>query len=760
MGRMEPERRERWIDIGRVIALMLVAAAIGAVMLDFRLDDSFITYRYARNIAQGVGFVYNAGEPVLSVTNPLYTVLLAIGGLFTPNLPLLGNVLGAAAIGLGGWVMSALARPSGRFAAWGAGLFYVGFPLLWLALGMETPLYLLLGLLAVWLYGREKFNLAALTLGLATLARPDGLVLAVVLAVYDLLTRRRLPFAAGGVYLAALAPWILWATAYFGSPVPGTLAAKGAQAALGITGFAPGITFLGGLDLLALALLEQTWLWVAVGVVALYGLLAVYRERWALLLMAWGAWHLVGYVVLGTAPYRWYYAPLVPGLAALFGLGVEWLAGHLRAWRKALGVGLAMAFLVGASGWSLYLIDETPRREAAFLFTHGVEMLPTVDWDIYREAGEWLRENTPPEAQVGVAEVGQLGYWAERPMIDYLGLLQPDITHALARRDIYWWLPHTMPDYLVLSGAEGAALYGYSLAGDVWFNASYAEVARFEDDRYLRSPMVVYERIGERRPLTEAAFGVHIFPEGITLNRMLTDFSLNPLEESRVVRVCLEWYLEARVDAPQHVVVRILSRDGQVLAGQSDRTLDLSTWPLHRLVTTYHTFELMTALPPGAYDVAVGVGPTDGDLVWQPVALARIPLRETAAIGGLSGAQETLGEITLVGYRLARRDESLEVTLLWEAAEPPSADYVVFIHVLDGDGQIAAQMDSEPRGGSYPTTIWGVGERVPDTVELDLTGLAPGDYEVRVGLYRQGGERLQTEEGADNILIGRISITD
>jgi hypothetical protein len=43
-------------------------------------DDPYITYRYARNIATGQGFVYNPGERVLSTTTPLFTLLLA--GLF------------------------------------------------------------------------------------------------------------------------------------------------------------------------------------------------------------------------------------------------------------------------------------------------------------------------------------------------------------------------------------------------------------------------------------------------------------------------------------------------------------------------------------------------------------------------------------------------------------------------------------------------------------------------------------------------------
>ena len=48
-----------------------------------------------------------------------------------------------------------------------------------------------------------------------------------------------------------------------------------------------------------------------------------------------------------------------------------------------------------------------------------------------QETGEWLDKNTPPDATVGVAEVGQIGFYARRYMTDYLGLLQPAVA-ALA----------------------------------------------------------------------------------------------------------------------------------------------------------------------------------------------------------------------------------------------------------------------------------------------------------------------------------------
>ncbi|MBZ0295216.1 MAG: hypothetical protein K8L99_21815, partial [Anaerolineae bacterium] len=62
--------------------LLLLSLAIWLLLMhQFRLDDSFITYRYARNLAQGQGLVYNQGDAVLSTTAPLYAMLLALGSL-------------------------------------------------------------------------------------------------------------------------------------------------------------------------------------------------------------------------------------------------------------------------------------------------------------------------------------------------------------------------------------------------------------------------------------------------------------------------------------------------------------------------------------------------------------------------------------------------------------------------------------------------------------------------------------------------------
>src|SRR5215210_5968342 len=87
-------------------ALFTAAACAGLLFLIWlrlhqppnTVDDAYITFRYARNLATGVGFVYNAGERVLGTTTPAYAMLLAalsrLAGFYDyPRLALMVNAL-------------------------------------------------------------------------------------------------------------------------------------------------------------------------------------------------------------------------------------------------------------------------------------------------------------------------------------------------------------------------------------------------------------------------------------------------------------------------------------------------------------------------------------------------------------------------------------------------------------------------------------------------------------------------------------------
>ncbi len=95
-----------------------------------------------------------------------------------------------------------------------------------------------------------------------------------------------------------------------------------------------------------------------------------------------------------------------------------------------------------------------------------------------------------------------------------------------------------------------------------------------------------------------------------------------------------------------------------------------------------------------------------------------------------------LGEaIRLPGYDLEQTGEALEVTLHWQAEHTPEADYTVFVHLLDEEGNLVAQHDGPPCEGSYPTSWWLPEQVIIDRHTIQLTEPIDGLARLLIGLY-------------------------
>ncbi|MCL7455281.1 MAG: hypothetical protein M8467_19775 [Anaerolineae bacterium] len=420
-----------------VVGLLIVATLLlGLALQPLAVDDAYVTFRLARNLASGKGFTYNAGQAILSTTAPMYALILSAGARLGPDLPSLANALSAMALGTGAILLFALGRREGHPGLGAlAGLFYVLYPLLWLCLGLETGFFLALGLAAILSYRSGRPYLAAILLALATLTRGDGLILAGVLALDwasgwsgwgRLLRGRAAPadrpgpavvVAAAAVYVMVMVPLLAWLTWRFGSPVPATLATKQAQVELGISGFYAHTTYLEGIGLLVRARVEQSLLYLLFVPAVMAGVVSMWqRARWLRLIAGWGLPHLAAYSALGVTPYYWYYAPAVVALLCLAAAGVvegarwagRWASRDARLVRLGFGglwaLGLVVA-LVG-SDWAMIQALEGPVPPPDDLVS---KVLPEAKAGVYAQAGQWLATHTPQEATVGVTEVGS---WA------------------------------------------------------------------------------------------------------------------------------------------------------------------------------------------------------------------------------------------------------------------------------------------------------------------------------------------------------------
>ncbi|MEM1029329.1 MAG: hypothetical protein AAGN82_03215 [Myxococcota bacterium] len=75
----------------------LVCAAKMWVLSPHTTDDAYISFRYARNLADGLGLVYNEGQRIEGYTNFLWTVLLALVDVVGLDPVVMAKVIGAAA---------------------------------------------------------------------------------------------------------------------------------------------------------------------------------------------------------------------------------------------------------------------------------------------------------------------------------------------------------------------------------------------------------------------------------------------------------------------------------------------------------------------------------------------------------------------------------------------------------------------------------------------------------------------------------------
>src|SRR5262249_51186252 len=147
-------------------------------------EDFFITLRYTENLASGLGFVYNPGEPVLGTTTPLYTLILAVFVRLHLDPTLCGKLLCIAADGLSCWCAARLGKTLGRpLEGLAAALCLAVAPinLTEATKGMEASLVAAAGA-AAWTAWMERREVPAwVAAALLVLLRIDGAVLAALL---------------------------------------------------------------------------------------------------------------------------------------------------------------------------------------------------------------------------------------------------------------------------------------------------------------------------------------------------------------------------------------------------------------------------------------------------------------------------------------------------------------------------------------------------------------------------------------------------
>ncbi|HBL27239.1 MAG TPA: hypothetical protein DD490_10430 [Acidobacteria bacterium] len=457
-----------------------LAAALAAGFWGFSYDDAFITYRYAKNWADGAGLVYNPGEHVLGTTAPGYALLLGVlSALSGLSVPAWGTLLAIASLAAAGWVLwSALAAapPVVRTAL---PLLFVTSALLFRwnveMFGAEAFPVVALGVAAAHLaLDRRRPVAAGLLAAAAMICRLDAGLLAALLGLELWRERRRFPWAFALAGLLPLALFLGWLQADFGAVVPETMAAKQLRLPLPAGGdisynlrawrwlwrSAPGAA---GIVLLGLALWS-----LAEGAYAALRRRSVPAGRLAAVTALWLLAHEITYRLLGIPFAPWYHLSLANGLLAAAAAGAVLITRRLlgrpgAAWAPAAAAILFLPLLVPSITW----------------VTRQWGRPPDPRWAGYVEAARIVRQTG---GSVAAVEIGFLGYFSEAPVLDLMGLVSPEAREARRSGTLADLVARKRPDYLL----DATLFRGQILApllADPRIATSYREVAEIPDGR-------------------------------------------------------------------------------------------------------------------------------------------------------------------------------------------------------------------------------------------------------------------------------------
>ena len=413
-------------------------------------DDSYISLRFAQNLADHGILSFDGVNWSTGATSPLHVAILALLIKYGAVPLMAGIVVGvishmalAVAVYALTWAIyrNQLAAVLASFA-----VSFMAFTALDAGNGLETSMFMALvtAAMATYFLARRWYSklVAGLLIGFAVLTRPEGAFLLPAIFLYRFLAREpgepllffvRDAFilcAPGAAALGGMAGLSLWVNGSIG----GTASAKLSFFQENALPFEEKLSIAS--DNIALFLAPVMTL-IAVGAVAA-------RRREMILVALWWAPVLVFYTLLfpgGLTHYFYRYQhPVLPFIAVLAGAGVAMLLTH--AWRGNFVAKLAVVaglVLVIVPVWNQYERWREVYRDSSY------ETLVDLE-GMVRD----LNTIIAPDETLATHDIGAIAYYGNFKVVDLVGLVNPDVIPYHKEREVEKYVEETRPDYLLV----------------------------------------------------------------------------------------------------------------------------------------------------------------------------------------------------------------------------------------------------------------------------------------------------------------------
>ena len=422
-----------------LVSIAVTIYIINSLLLwNFELDDALIYARYIENFTQGNGLVYNPGERVNGLTSPLFAYLaipvtLVIGD--SRDAIMLVSVLAMAGSTLVFYQLLNQMLDDSTAAAVSALLACMAVAS-YINQGMETSLFVLVFAVCLQLYFRDAHRWLGVALGLLILTRPEGVLLVPALAINTHVFKRAWPdWRCYLLPTLMVAAQITFNGLYYGEVLQSSGVAKIYQGQSGLW----------AADHFLLRLLLQFSFgflhngnWIVMGILLVCAGCSVFvrsAKQYLLLTLVFLCIYTAFYLVLRIPSQNWYYGIYFSLFWSYVAIGLAAIASRLTKEFRGAFYGTLIASLLLLFIW----------QEPSILRTYGA----TVRQD-YRAIGQWLAVNTPSDSSIAMVEIGTVGWYSEREVVDILGLVSPGLSELIARGELTGWTDVYQPDYMLV----------------------------------------------------------------------------------------------------------------------------------------------------------------------------------------------------------------------------------------------------------------------------------------------------------------------
>lgn len=394
---------------GLGIILIILLLHISYFNFDHTIDDAYISFRYAKNLIQGYGLVYNPGEQVEGYTNLLWVLLVAPFIFLGQDPGYISNIFSiifACFIVL--ITFSIAKRLIGTMGAFAAALFLVfnASFIIWITGGLETTLFGFLLILSIFLFFKEKFLLSGLVFGLSYLTRPEGLLFAFIAACF-LLAKRNIKGALLFLFpfLSIFFSHFLFRFFYYHELLPNTFYAKVVPSNLQ---YQQGISY-------------TKWFFITnFGIFSIFLFVFLFnciKESWVLYLLVSASFFSFYITFVGgdSFPCFRFYAPVIPFFSLLIGASFKESLYVLKKKGKILcGLPIIVFILLLHYTASSRAKESNQNRDYIPLYEKVEKQR--------EEIGMWFLKNLPKDTKIALGCAGIIPYWTDFYTIDILGL--------------------------------------------------------------------------------------------------------------------------------------------------------------------------------------------------------------------------------------------------------------------------------------------------------------------------------------------------